>query len=241
VLLHGWTACVGPVIAVGFSMGGPIALHLARRHPHLVEGLVLAATTLAFNTTHLSRLHWGSLPLIGAALRWDVGLHAVERIVDQVGALDEEVAAWRDHLIGEAKRGSPVDVVGAGRALRSWDARPWASELGLPTATVVTVGDRLVQPRRQREMASQLGALVVEVDGDHDVFLRGSPAFAASILAATEAVSARLRGGARPGYQPPVGANGVKAGGTRSRRGRRSLPRRLVARLRGRRSAVTAA
>ena len=29
---------VGPVVAVGYSMGGPIALHLARRHPDVVAG-----------------------------------------------------------------------------------------------------------------------------------------------------------------------------------------------------------
>ena len=48
----GW----GPVTAVGYSMGGPIALHLARRHPGVVDGLVMAATAGSFRTTRLSRL-----------------------------------------------------------------------------------------------------------------------------------------------------------------------------------------
>ena len=34
----------GPVIAVGYSMGGPIVQYLWRRHPQHVAGLVLAAT-----------------------------------------------------------------------------------------------------------------------------------------------------------------------------------------------------
>ena len=192
----------GPVIAVGFSMGGPIALHLARRHPHLVDGLVLAATTLAFSTTRLSRLQWATLPLIGAALRWDVGLRAVQKIVTEVGAQDDDVAAWRDHLIGEAKRSSPVDVIEAGRALRTWDARSWAPQLGLPAAVVVTVGDRLVEPRRERQMAADLGALVIELAGDHDVFLRNGSAFAAAVLAGAEGVAARLARGRRPPATP---------------------------------------
>ena len=34
----------GPVIAVGYSMGGAIVQYLWRQHPELVDGLVLAAT-----------------------------------------------------------------------------------------------------------------------------------------------------------------------------------------------------
>src|SRR5260221_9653585 len=35
---------VGPVIAVGYSLGGPVAQLLWRRHPEKVEGLVLCST-----------------------------------------------------------------------------------------------------------------------------------------------------------------------------------------------------
>jgi len=225
----------GPVIAVGFSMGGPIALHLARRHPHLVDGLVLAATTLAFNTTRLSRLQWAMLPLIGAALRWDAGLLAVEKILTEVGAEDEEVAAWRDHLIGESKRGSPVDVVGAGRSLRKWDARPWAPDLGLPSAAVITVADRLVEPRRQLQMAHDLGALVIELAGDHDVFLRCGPAFGAAVLAGVEGVAAQLRPGAAPSYPSATPRAAVSRNGAGHRGAREGFAARLIARLRRRR------
>src|SRR3954452_10889132 len=38
----------GPVIAVGYSMGGPIAQLLWRRHRDLVDGLVLCATSSEF-------------------------------------------------------------------------------------------------------------------------------------------------------------------------------------------------
>src|SRR3954470_13108295 len=38
----------GPVIAVGYSMGGPIAQLLWKRHPELVAGLVLCATSDRF-------------------------------------------------------------------------------------------------------------------------------------------------------------------------------------------------
>ena len=38
------TLGAGPVIAVGYSMGGPIASLLARSHPDRSSGLVLCAT-----------------------------------------------------------------------------------------------------------------------------------------------------------------------------------------------------
>jgi 3-oxoadipate enol-lactonase len=183
----------GPAIAVGYSMGGPIALHLAKRHPQLVSGLVLAGTSLSFNTTPLSALQWVSLPLFGIALRWDINRWLFRRLIDDVGGQDEMVAAWRDRLLGEAKRGTPSDLLEAGRALRHYDARPFAADLGLPASVVVTVGDRMVRPRRQRHMAEELAAPIVELQGDHDVFLRNGAAFAAAVCSAVENVAALQR------------------------------------------------
>ena len=39
----------GKVIAAGYSMGGPVAQLLRRRHPDKVAGLVLCATAPAFS------------------------------------------------------------------------------------------------------------------------------------------------------------------------------------------------
>ena len=46
----------GPVIVVGYSMGGPVAQLLWRRHRDLVVGLVLCATTAGFIPNRWSRL-----------------------------------------------------------------------------------------------------------------------------------------------------------------------------------------
>lgn len=222
----GW----GPVTAVGYSMGGPIALHLARRHPDLVDGLVMAATAGSFRTTRMSRLQWLSLPLIGVALRCDLERLGVVKLVTEVGATDEVVAAWRDRLIGESKRTTAVDLVGAGRSLRRYDAGGFVTDLALPAASVVTVHDRMVSPRDQWALAEQLGALVLEVDGDHDAFIRQRPAFATAVVAAIEGVAARratIRTARRDGTDHGAGTARVGRG------------RRLVRRLR-RRSATHA-
>jgi pimeloyl-ACP methyl ester carboxylesterase len=180
-----------PVIAVGYSMGGPIALHLAQRHPHLVSGLVMVATAQSFHTTHLSRLQWYGLPLLALAFRLDVERVAIAHLVTEAGSTDTVVGAWRDRLIGEAKRSTPVDLMGAARSLRVFDAGPFAGDIRLPAASVVTMRDRLVAPRDQRALAEKVGGLVIELDADHDAFLRQRASFAAAVIAGVEAVIAR--------------------------------------------------
>src|SRR5690348_2436288 len=51
----------GPVIAVGYSMGGPVSQLLWRRHPEQVAGLVLAATSYRFILGARERLVFGSM------------------------------------------------------------------------------------------------------------------------------------------------------------------------------------
>ena len=53
----------GPVIVVGYSMGGPIAQLLWRRHRDLVSGLVLCATSAGFMPNRRARLSYQSAML----------------------------------------------------------------------------------------------------------------------------------------------------------------------------------
>ncbi|HUH08500.1 MAG TPA: alpha/beta fold hydrolase, partial [Egibacteraceae bacterium] len=48
----------GPVVAVGYSMGGPLAQLLWRRHPDLVGAIVLCATSDTFALTPRDRWVW---------------------------------------------------------------------------------------------------------------------------------------------------------------------------------------
>ena len=57
----------------------------------------------------------------------------------------------------------------AGRGLSRYDARPWAGQLAIPAAVLVTTRDRLVRPAKQRELAEALRASVFEIDADHDL------------------------------------------------------------------------
>lgn len=182
------------VVAVGFSMGGPVALHLADRHPGLVDGLVLSATAARFNHRLAERVQWAMLPLLPTLLRRDGLGRVMRRRIDAEAAADPIVAAWRERLLGELARSNVCGTFEAGRSLSRYDGRDQAARLELPAAVVITSADRQVAPASQRELAQLLDARVLEVEADHDVFLHQPAAFAAGLLAAVEGVVARRSG-----------------------------------------------
>ena len=188
------------VIALGYSMGGPISLLMTRRHPDLVAGLVVQATALEWRATRRERFVWRFLPMMGAALRsWTQPLvlrKGVELIIDDASDLAEH----RGWLIAEAMRNEPKTMVQAGKALSRYDARDWAGELGVPAGMLVATKDRLVRPRKQRELASALRATVVEVPMDHLGALDRPGQFASATVELVSSVASALRSA------PPVGS-----------------------------------
>ena len=74
---------------------------------------------------------------------------------------------WVPWIEGEVHRNEVRSIVQAGRALALYDARPFAAEIDVPTGLLLTTGDRLVRPRKQRALANAINAEVVEVAGDH--------------------------------------------------------------------------
>lgn len=186
---------IGSVIALGYSMGGPITLHLARRHPDIVSGLVLQATALEWRATLRERLTWRLLPVMGVALRsWTQPL-VLRKGTDFL--LDESSSLWpyRRWLVAEAMRNEPRVMIEAGKALSSYDARPWASGLGKPAAMLVSTKDRLVKPRKQRQLADAVSAKVIEVDMDHLGALERPVQFASATVELVSSVAAELPAG----------------------------------------------
>lgn len=181
------------VIAVGYSMGGPISMLLARRHRDLVAGLVVQATALEWLATMRERARWKAVRLVGPILRsWAYPSWLRMGIRRLLGPAHELLpyVAW---LEAETRRGDSVSIVQAGRALSSYDARSWAPSLGVPAAAVITEQDRLVKPRKQRALAAALGAHVVAVDGDHLVPWERPGSFSEATLAAVDHVSGQVR------------------------------------------------
>lgn len=179
------------VIPVGYSMGGPIAMLLTRQHPDLVRGIVVQATAMEWSATLRERVMWKLLPVMGAAMRSWTQPYVLRKAIERMLVDDAPLAQHRDWIIGETARSDARVVIEAGKALSRYDARPWASELGVPAGSLISTGDRLVKPRKQRALAAALAAQVVEVPMDHLDALDERSGFAEATVALVAHVAAQ--------------------------------------------------
>ena len=150
----------GDVIVAGYSLGGAVALLVARRHPDVVAGLVLSG----------SQASWPSLPpawLLRLAGRTAAAIPGpvLRRGGRSILGVDPERNAW---IRGEVSLSSVNHVAQAAAALRGFDATPWLRQLRLPTVVLVSTRDTFVLPSRQRALAAAIpGAITLDVDMDH--------------------------------------------------------------------------
>lgn len=158
---------LGPVVTVGYSMGGPISLLLANRHPDVVSAIVVQATALEWRATLLERAKWKTVHVLGPLLRSHTYPRWMRWGIRRLLGSGHQLAAYVPWLVNELRRNDTFNIVQAGQSLSRYDARPWASALGKPAAMMITTRDRLVKPRKQRQLAKALNAHVVEVAADH--------------------------------------------------------------------------
>lgn len=185
---------VGPVILVGFSMGGPLSLLLTQRHPELVSGIVVQATALEWNATLNERLRWKTVRMLSPILRswaYPSWLRAGLRRMSSHSPALQPYIEW---LAGELSRNSAVSLVHAGQALSRYDAVRWATQLGVPAGMLITTRDHLVKPSKQRALAAALGADVVELAGDHLSPWMHAEEFAATTNRLVRGVADRIAG-----------------------------------------------
>ena len=176
------TLDAAPAIAVGYSMGGPVAQLLWQRHPQAVRGLVLCATSGTFNDDARDRMVWRGMGLLQVLLRL-VPRHWYEALLERqlsgrptipvtrmiTPDTPPEVADRLPWVLGELSRGSAEDLAEAGRELSRFDARGWLGTVDVPTVVIATTRDRLVPIHRQRDLAASIpGAVLEELPLDHD-------------------------------------------------------------------------
>jgi pimeloyl-ACP methyl ester carboxylesterase len=174
------TLDVGPVLAVGYSMGGPVAQLLARDHEKQVSGLVLCATSTNWGGPWMQVL-WSGM----SGLRLALGLAPRLTWSLLLGTLGTPAAAnaW---LSGELSRGSSVDIAEAGRELGRYDSRAWISELEVPGVVIVTARDNAVPPHKQRDLARRMSARRIEIPRDHDAAVLKPAVYIGALLDALQ-------------------------------------------------------
>jgi pimeloyl-ACP methyl ester carboxylesterase len=179
-------------IAIGYSMGGPIALLTARRHPELIDGLIVEATALEWREKWGERLRWKTVRMLGPIMRsWAYPRWLRFGLRKLIGP-SSELMVYLPWIEAENRRGDSHTILQAGRALSHYDAREWAESLGKPAGSLITTRDRLVKPRKQRALAKALRAHVVEVDADHLCSLDRPHEFSAATLALADHLSGRV-------------------------------------------------
>lgn len=177
-------------IAVGYSMGGPVAALTWRRHPERIDGLVLCATAPWFRTSRQERA--GFLGLTGlAALARLTPAQTRQWLTDQF-YLQRKSSTWEPWAIHEAARHDWRMVLEAGSAIGRFDAREWLAEIAVPASVVVTLRDRVVPLHRQVSLFEGLTDVeAFRVDGDHDAVVALADRFVPTLLRATASVIER--------------------------------------------------
>jgi pimeloyl-ACP methyl ester carboxylesterase len=182
---------IDDAIVVGYSMGGPIAQLLWRRHPDRVTGLVLCATSAVFRQTPFEHVLFAGLGGASWAMRRRSGPVGRSPVTRQfVGRFDDaDTARWAARQVARHDRRL---VVQAGHAIGRFSSTPWITQVDIPTAVVLTRQDRLVPPARQLRTARAItGATVHDVDGDHVACATDPERFVPALLDAVESVVSR--------------------------------------------------
>ncbi len=178
-------------VPIGYSMGGPIAQLVWRRHHERVAGMVLCATARNFRGRPTERALFGALGTVALATRvtppaWHDAVR--ERVLgERLGDLPE--SRW---AIEEMRRHDPRMLVEAGAAIGRFSSRDWIGGVDVPTAVVVTTADTIVPPHRQMRLAESIpGATVHVVDADHGACALRPQLFVPALLDAVDSVVSR--------------------------------------------------
>lgn len=168
-------------VAVGYSMGGPIAQLLWRRHASNVQGLVLCATTGSFKHTRAERVSFLGMTGLAAIARL-TPQQTKDWLTDQV-FLSRKAKQWEPWAVREAGRHDWRMVLEAGRAIGSYSATAWLGEIDAPTAVIVTMRDNVVPLARQIAMFEAIpNATVTRIDGAHDAVVANAERFVPALV-----------------------------------------------------------
>jgi 3-oxoadipate enol-lactonase len=178
-------------VPVGYSMGGPVAQLIWRRHPERVLGMVLCATAPYFAGRRPERLSLLGLTGLATVARFTPE-QTRQWLTDQL-YLQRKAGEWEPWAIQEASSHDWRMVLEAGRAIGAFSSSDWIGGVDVPVSMVFTMRDRVVPLRRQLRLFEMLdGAEAFRVDADHDAVVAHADRFVPSLLRAIRSLEARL-------------------------------------------------
>lgn len=160
-------------IFCGYSMGGPVAQLMWKRHPHLVSGLTFCATSSSFIPGLQQRMVFaGAMAFMAGTTRTTQLITRLPKPVrDQLPkglqgtSRPSSIQVWAAQ---EMRRHDTRMVLEAGTAIATFSSRRWIGKVDVPTTVVVTTKDRAVSPSAQLTLALQIpGAVIQRYDEGH--------------------------------------------------------------------------
>jgi len=181
---------VGAFIPVGYSMGGPIAQLIWRRHRNRTSGLVLCATASSFAGRREKRL--GLMGLAGLAAVAKVTPEQTKTWLVEQLYLERRTERWEPWAIRETAAHDWRAVLEAGRAIGRFSSLDWLGEIDVPTSSVLTMRDQVVPLRRQVKLFENIAdSEAFRVDGMHDAVVANADRFAPTLVRAIDSVVRR--------------------------------------------------
>lgn len=178
------------LVPCGYSMGGPVAQLVWRRHADRVDGLVLCATSRSFRGRPQERALFAALTGLSAAARLAPG--GVRRSVAARWGGREFEGALAPWARSEMARNEPRMIAEAGQAIGAFSSHEWIGRVDVPAACVVTERDPVVPAYRQRAMAEAIpGATLHGVASDHGACALAPDLFVPALLDACASVTIR--------------------------------------------------
>lgn len=186
---------VDPAIVAGYSMGGPIAQLLWKRHRDRVAAMVMCATSDRFLPGRREQLVFvtamgavaGTTRLGDVVTRLPVGW-VQRQMPDGVRGRPDSFRRWAR---AEMRRHDWRMVAEAAASIGTYDSSRWIGDIDVPTTVLVTTEDKAVAPIDQARLALRIPtATMHKVRDGHVVCAR--PLFGGALRRAVDDAVSRL-------------------------------------------------
>lgn len=158
----------GPVILVGHSMGGYVALAFARRHPEVLRGLALVATRAGADSPEAAEGRRKTARVVQSS-----GIQSViDGMTPKLVAEDNASESVLEAVRGFMEPASADGVVGAllGMADRP-DSTPGLAEISVPTLVATGAEDAIISPSESESLAQAIPGARLRVIADAGHFV----------------------------------------------------------------------